>query len=182
MRRIAGVLLAISMLGVAPLNGPAPGGGDAQAEQKAATSQERQNSSANERGTEASPLVVEMAQPEGHEAIATKAEGEPKGYANPDWWVAGFTGALFLATAGLWCVTWLLWRSTKNLVREEQKNRKIELRAYLSAKATRVVMEPNNVFRILIDITNSGQTPAFEVKDSSGLGHEAAPTPRIFGG
>ena len=33
-------------------------------------------------------------------------------YTKPDWWVAGFTGALVVATVGLWIFTALLWRVT----------------------------------------------------------------------
>jgi hypothetical protein len=143
---------------------PFPGRGNTQTEQQANPAQEGKNTSGNERGTESAPLIVQIAQPEGHEAIATKTEGEPQGYANPDWWVAGGTSALVVVTGGLWWVTYLLWSSTKTLVTEEANTRKIELRVYLSAKATHVVMEPGDVFRILVDITNSGQTPAFDVK------------------
>jgi hypothetical protein len=159
---LAAIVFA-ALAAAAPLNPPAPSGGNPQTQQQAAPAQERQDTGANKRGTEFAPLVVQIAQPEGHEAIATKSEGEPQGYANPDWWVAGFTGALFVATAGLWFVTWRLWDSTRKLVGEEQANRKIELRAYISTKVRAIKME-GKILRAYVQIENDGHTPAFNVK------------------
>lgn len=130
-----------------PLDRPAPSGGNTPAEHQAAPTQESQHTSGDERGTKIAPLVVEIDQSEGHEAIATKSQGEGEWYALPDWWVAGFTGALFIATAGLWVATFLLWRSTNKAVVDASKGLKIaeetlshsreashrELRAYICA-------------------------------------------------
>ncbi len=60
---------------------------------------------------------------------------EPGWFGIPfDGWVAIFTGFLFLATAGLFFFTALLWRATKNLIVEERENSARELRAYVSAE------------------------------------------------
>jgi hypothetical protein len=40
---------------------------------------------------------------------------------DPDWWVAGFTGALFIATAGLWIVTGFMWWTTRRAVSKGQQ-------------------------------------------------------------
>jgi hypothetical protein len=49
----------------------------------------------------------------------TQEEGD--WYTKPDWWVAGFTGALFFATFGLWIFTGLLWQATKTAVMDESE-------------------------------------------------------------
>jgi hypothetical protein len=40
----------------------------------------------------------------------------PEWYAKPDWWIAGFTAALFVATTGLWVFTAMLWHTTRRAV------------------------------------------------------------------
>jgi hypothetical protein len=41
-------------------------------------------------------------------------------YVSPDWWVAGFTGALVLVTAGLWFFTYRLWKTTQEAVNDSR--------------------------------------------------------------
>ena len=145
-----------------PLQRPAPSRGNTQTQQEPDAGQKAQDTGTHERGTENAPLFVQIAQPDGHEAITTKAEDEPHGYTDPDWWVAGATIALAVVTGGLWWVTYLLWSSTKRLVMEERANKRIELRAYLSATARGIALE-GDFLRAYVEIQNGGGTPAFNV-------------------
>lgn len=56
----------------------------------------------------------------GHGNVRAKPQDEERWYRQPEWWVALFTGLLFIATAGLWYFTYRLWRSTTQVVRDEQ--------------------------------------------------------------
>jgi hypothetical protein len=180
MKRVAGVILAGFLSGVAPapLQQPSPSGGDTQTERQETPAPKTRDLYAKDRGTESAPLFVQIAQPEGHEAIATKSQEAGHWYESPDWWVAGFTGALFAATTGLWFATWLLWRATKGLVQEEQANRKIELRAYLSAKVRAIKLE-GQILRAYVSVQNDGQSPAFNVKIPA-VWETKAPPPHTF--
>jgi hypothetical protein len=96
-----------------------PGGGKAQEQHEAAPPEEHHSSQNPERGSQDAPLfVVGLDYPQDHNSVASKPENESGWYTHPDWWVAGFTGALFVSTTGLWIFTWLLWRSTNRAVRE----------------------------------------------------------------
>jgi hypothetical protein len=55
-------------------------------------------------------------QTESQDSVGDKTRAESQWYASPDWWTAGFTGALFIATTGLWIFTALLWRTTRQAV------------------------------------------------------------------
>jgi hypothetical protein len=127
MRRVGVVLAVILLIAAAPTSSerPSPSGGNAQTVHKANTAQEGQNSGTDQPGTKATPLVIQIDQSKGHEAIATEAKEEGHWYALPDWWVAGFTGALFMVTVGLWVATFLLWRSTNKAVVDASKGLRI---------------------------------------------------------
>jgi hypothetical protein len=93
---------------------PRPSGGDSQGQhQPDATREHSEGEPAQTARGPAPPLVVEIQQPRDQNPIATETKDERRWYATPDWWVAGFTGALFVATAGLWIFTALMWRATK---------------------------------------------------------------------
>jgi hypothetical protein len=61
-------------------------------------------------------------------------EEEAKWYRKPDWWVAVFTGGLFVATCGLWLFTGLLWRATLKAVRDTEASIELSRRATLAAE------------------------------------------------
>jgi hypothetical protein len=98
-------------------------------------------------------------------------------YAEADWWVAGFTGALFLATVGLWIFTALLWRATKRAVQDSARGIKIasrtlkhskkaserELRAYVTVKLMGISIPREGRAMAQVDIFNQGKTPAHDV-------------------
>ena len=56
----------------------------------------------------------------------------------PDWWVAIFTGLLFIATFGLWIFTALLWWTTRKAVADGQKSEEAEMPRLKSLIGTRM--------------------------------------------
>lgn len=52
------------------------------------------------------------------------------------WWLAAFTGCLFVSTTGLWIFTGLLWRSTKRAVEGEAEAIKIAKRTAAAMKTS----------------------------------------------
>ena len=52
---------------------------------------------------------------------AGKADGDGPWYYKSDWWIAGSTFALFLATSGLWFYTARLWRTTARAVEDGRR-------------------------------------------------------------
>lgn len=98
---------------------------------------------------------------------------------SPDWWVAGFTGALFFATLGLWIATWKMWRATQSAVVDANAGLTIardtlsharesserQLRAYLAIRPNpdKAVISAGRMPELEIVITNVGQTPAHEI-------------------
>jgi hypothetical protein len=69
-----------------------------------------------------------------HRPTSPNSEEASDWYTKPDWWIAGFTAALFFATTGLWVFTWLLWQSTRRAVIDGEKALNV---AQSNAKAAR---------------------------------------------
>jgi hypothetical protein len=115
---------------------------------------------------------------------ALEAGPEEHWYGVPDWWTAGFTGALFVATTGLWVFTGFLWWTTRRAVRDGAASIKAAEtsaqaltraeKAYLSGGGSAfrgtieeqgnaaTVAEPYGVGRpnvFKIDLNNYGKTP-----------------------
>ncbi|WP_264713048.1 hypothetical protein [Limobrevibacterium gyesilva] len=178
---VLGLILASQAFAVV-LDPPIPSSRDAQSKHQDAAADHHYDPQDTQRGTRATPIVVEIHQPEHQRPIATQTEKEGEWYASPDWWVAGFTGALFFATVGLWVFTGMLWNTTKKAVRDgelavaaattaakaavkqadvaEQTAEK-QLRAYLClSPASMIVVKPGEELTCSISITNQGATPA----------------------
>ena len=117
---------------------PPPGRGYAQTEQQSASSNEHHNGDDDKRVAQYTPFVViNLNNSTVHDEVGTKANEESGWYTRPDWWVAFFTGMLFLATVGLWIFTALLWRTTRRAVVDGEKA--ILVATQTSAAATRQV-------------------------------------------
>jgi hypothetical protein len=95
------------------LNQPAPSGRDAQGQHQAHSANEHHDTRAAQQPPPHAPLTQ---QTDDHSSISAKSKEEGQWYASPDWWTAGFTGALVFVTAGLWFFTALLWRTTRRAV------------------------------------------------------------------
>jgi hypothetical protein len=125
-------------------------------------------------------------------------------YTKPDWWVALFTGLLFLATLLLWVFTALLWWTTKKAVADGEKavetanaavvaaNRHADesanlvavtrdtaerqLRAYVMVESAVVKnIQEMGEPSILVTIRNFGQTPAYDATFWFGPGWDRYP-------
>ena len=95
---------------------PGPSGGNTQGEHKAAPAEKHGDSNYTINTAPNAPILVKIQHTQEHGPVSAKTESERSWYATPDWWVAGFTGLLFGATAGLWIFTALLWGTTKQAV------------------------------------------------------------------
>jgi hypothetical protein len=133
---------------VPPSQPPIPRGGEPQQQQQTAPSDEHSGSQGTERGTEDRPLfVVRLDDPKNHHEVAANTEDERRWYASPDWWVAIFTGLLFIATSALWIFTWLLWRTTRTAVRDGTQALKLANDEFIAGHRPRlrvrnIVVEP----------------------------------------
>ena len=101
------------------LDRPSPGG-VRQRQHEGYATEYHDDSRAGQNNAQSVPFVQDQ-QAQDQNPVASKAKNEGNWYANPDWWVAGFTCALFIATSALWAFTALLWLSTKKLVMDEEK-------------------------------------------------------------
>ncbi|HTZ21360.1 MAG TPA: hypothetical protein VMC06_10810 [Opitutaceae bacterium] len=117
-------------LAVWSLYHPSSSRAQAQAERESDFAKETNESRSDEGGAERATTIYYV-QTQNQNYIAPQSEEQRHWYANPDWWVAGFTAALFIATAGLWFFTGLLWRATNALVRSEREIVEKQERPYL---------------------------------------------------
>lgn len=104
------------------LNPPVPSDGKGEGHHQKATTQKHQSGhTAYHSGQLFRPQSIVAEQAKSQDAVAPKTENKSYWYANPDWWVAWFTGLLFLATAGLWWFTALMWNETRKLGKDSVK-------------------------------------------------------------
>ena len=101
-----------------PLQPPTPSSGESQSEHQPSPTEHRENGGPDQRGTPEAPIFFQIQQSPDQKTVAANPKDEGNWYARPDWWVAGFTGALFFATTGLWIFTALLWIATRRAVSE----------------------------------------------------------------
>lgn len=165
MFKVGAILItAMLVIAAAPLNPPIPSSGHTQGQHQPTPSKETDNRSSDQRGTQATPFIVRVVDSNVHQAVAAKSQDEGYWYANPDWWVAAFTAALFIATGGLWVVTWLLWSSTKTLLGNESDHTARELRAYISIEPVGINVMVGSTNTIgMVDVRNVGKIPARNV-------------------
>jgi len=81
--------------------------------------------------------------------------------------------ALFTVILGI--ATWLLWRATKKLVEGADATAKRQLRAYIHVSEARCsdFGFPNGVY--MVNFTNTGQTPAYDVSSYIAISFTAFP-------
>jgi hypothetical protein len=96
-----------------PLQPPTPRRLSTQGEHQTEATNHHQNAQPDQHGPNTPPLAQ---QPDTENPIAPKPKEDGQWYASPHWWTAGFTGALFIATTGLWLFTALLWITTRRAV------------------------------------------------------------------
>lgn len=100
-------------------NPPSPSGGNGQATQSQKAASEHQDSkSADAPPQKPSPVIRQ--QPQDQHGVSTNAQDQSGWYDMPDWWVAIFTGALFMATTGLWLFTALMWNVTRRVANDSE--------------------------------------------------------------
>jgi hypothetical protein len=110
LRSISVAILVVFLLDAS--EPPTPSGGNTQTEQKTNADNHHGDRQNTQCCTAASPFIVQI-QPKEHDDVAPERKRDGHWYTLPDWWVAGFTGALFVATTGLWIFTALMWRATR---------------------------------------------------------------------
>ena len=116
------------------LQQPVPSSADTQSQHQAGSPKEHQHSGNAPSSAPETSSPSPTGQPKDENRIAAKPENEGEWYTRPDWWVAGFTGLLFIATAGLWFFTALLWSTTRRAVSDGERSVKAAIEV---AAATR---------------------------------------------
>src|SRR3954447_23964406 len=106
---------------ICSLNPPSPSSGERQQQHHNTAPQKHTDGDDTKSNSDNAPIGIEHVYTKNNDQVATKREPEGDWYANPDWWVATFTGLLFGATAGLWAATWSLYRTTRKAVIEGQQ-------------------------------------------------------------
>jgi hypothetical protein len=154
---------------------PSPSGGIPQGQHETNPADKRSNAQRDQRGTADAPFFVQLQQPPGHNGVASQTQNEGDWYARPDWWVAGFTGGLVIATSGLWIFTAFLWGSTKRLVSGSEMTAERQLRAYVFVTQVRVIDPDSDNPSAEIMIKNTGQTPAYKVTVEAAANRENFP-------
>ena len=118
-----------------PLNPPSPGMGESQQNHQPSAAKEHQQGDGASTPPHNLSSVVPNNQSPNQNAVASKPKDQSGWYADPNWWVAGFTGALVVVTGGLWLFTALLWRETRNAVQDAKGTGKIAVDAANAANA-----------------------------------------------
>jgi hypothetical protein len=141
---------------------PIPRGGHAEREH------ESYSSGHHERAQDAqgaAPRAIQAQDAPGQDRIGPNPKEESEWYARPDWWIAGATGALFLATTGLWIFTGLMWGATRQLVLGAKDTAQRQLRAYVcDVRGQADLIAAGKIIRIHLNFKNTGQTPAYNVE------------------
>jgi hypothetical protein len=180
-------------------NSPPPCGGNAQGEHEPPSKEHHEDTQDAQRKTNSTPLAIQIQQAPSQDSVTAETKQEGQWYTRPDWWVAGFTGALFFATVGLWVFTALMWRATKRAVDE---GKTAIAAAQRSAQAAEVMAEaaigielprpyvhtitlndnaPGEILestlkdilkipRVRVVIKNWGRTPTFLEQESADIG------------
>jgi len=164
---------------------PASSGGNSQSDGQAHAAHNHTDTQDAGRDTQSAPLVVQIQQAPNQRPIATETKNEGDWYARPDWWIVAFTCGLLIVTTALAIVTALLWRATREAVKDANEGVRIardtlkhandvsniELRPWLSIQDVQVTLGPPLEVdvqmlvptKIAFNIVNSGATPAIGV-------------------
>jgi hypothetical protein len=163
---------------------PSPSRGVSQQDHQNHGAHEHPASGSADKKTQASIFTIQFTQSDNKHSVAADTKQEGKWYASPDWWVAGFTGALFFATLGLWIFTALMWWAAKeagadtkaslvvanknadtlvNQLTHQKDEAYIRLRPYLHLGETLMEAPVDDKFSGTTKFQNFGQTPAVMV-------------------
>lgn len=152
MRLLAGfftIFLAIGVATIAWSQSPALSGANAEARGETTTTQHHEDSRDSQGAAHDISVVISSAERQPQDEVGAKSKREGDWYAMPDWWVAGFTGALFLATLGLWIFTALLWSATRRAVIDGVENIKLAKDEFVATHRPKLVVR--NVFSLVTD-------------------------------
>jgi hypothetical protein len=148
------ILEALRPGSLVALNPPSPGGRNTQHQSEAQSSKHHGDAQGAYDGSTNAPIIAQAQPPDQH-AVAANPKEEGEWYAKPDWWVAGFTAALFIATTGLWIFTALLWLSTRRAVLEgAQAIKAAQCTAAAANTHARAAQEANRINREALVATN----------------------------
>ena len=118
------------------------------------------------------PTTIQIEQPINQHTVADQPENKDKWYARPDWWIATFTAALFLATTGLWIFTAFMWLAT----------RRIALGAETQAQDFKAsIAEANRAATAMEGVAQSMATNTEQMVLSVATNREIATRQKLFG-
>jgi hypothetical protein len=153
--------LAIWLFGVLPfLYGPPPRFSETRGPPQGHTEQTGQQSAAKPDGSVSAPIFVKI--PKTAEEGAQEAEDRKEKSAT-DWWLMIFTGAVALFTFLLVAATIMLYRAGEKQLRHAETTAQRELRAYVTITQAKPGFDMAGDLTAVIQITNCGQTPAYNV-------------------
>ncbi len=162
---VLSLLLAVTAAHSQP---PSASGGNTQGEHQPSTDQDRSEGPTAQNMRKPPPTFI-GGRTTDKPKIAAQPQEQREWYADPNWWVAGFTGALFLATSGLWGVTGLMWCATRRVLIDNRRVLKVSLRHAQAAedavKATQDIVNTERAWIVydgLVFNEVSGTTPSGE--------------------
>jgi hypothetical protein len=165
LRLVALAMMLLALLGATCSQSypPPPSSGEPQAEHEANPANKHDNPQSDERGTPEAPLFIQIQQPPNQYTIASYPQSEGDWYTRPDWWMAGFTAALFLSTTGLWVFTGLMWyqirRDSANIYRPRLHIRHISLNRIIT-RIPNIHLTNGHQFEFVISVSNIGGSKA----------------------
>jgi hypothetical protein len=162
--------LLFAELTIAASNPPAPSSSNSDGHCEPQTADEHEYCQDAKRDASNVPFVVQLQRPTDQRCISTEPEHESNWYRSADWWMVIFNGCLFIATAGLWIYTALMWRTTRTAVKDSAKGVDLANKTYIATHRPKIVVRglfmvsPNpsspNMARLSFMITNTGDTDA----------------------
>src|SRR5579862_4069769 len=117
---LALVVLVLSAATCSKSQPPSPSNGEPKAEHEGTAANKHSDTQTGQPNA-SPPITINIYQSPSEYHIATETKGEGHWYTSAEWWTAGFTGLLFVATTGLWIFTALLWRTTRRAVIDGQQ-------------------------------------------------------------
>jgi Na+-transporting methylmalonyl-CoA/oxaloacetate decarboxylase gamma subunit len=118
------LLLAVALLFAGELaqsQVPPPAPPKATHKPEANSKKHEKNTATDKRGSETSPVFIQIVPPLTLEPQSAKEHEEARDYTSAEWWLVYITGALVLATCGLIIYTARLWGETRNLARDARE-------------------------------------------------------------
>lgn len=142
---------------------PSPSGGDTQGYRQSDSGKEHGDSQSLPKTVVASLVGPVRTQAETQHPIASKPEYESHWYTSPDWWIAGLTLGLFIATAGLWLFTYKLWKTTARAVTDSAEGLELANKTFLATHRPRIRVRNINVRQVgnnVVDVDGRIRLPS----------------------